>query len=202
MLWGYAASLGYEVEGLYHDISKAGISRNERNRLLNECENYDALFLSCAYHLNRTTRQFFTLINELGNKGIKISTIDHGVISVTDNVPTSESLNVATYYCHLATTDSVHDYTGIQNEVFRMYISKETSWNVIDQYIDRMDQRKVTEQYELQKLIANGNKYDLILVSDFGNLCWDTSRFFNIREQLQLDIYSLQEGFLEYKRKI
>lgn len=202
ILWGYAASLGYQVEEIYHDVSKAGISRAERNRLIAECEQYNALFLTCAFHLNRTTRQFFSISNELEDKGLEIHTMDHGVISVTDNIPTLESLKVATYYCHLSMTDSVHDYTGIQNEVFQMYIRKETSWTVIDQYIDRLDQRKVTEQYELEKMIANKDKYDIILVSDFGNLSWDTSRFFNAREQLGKDIYSLEEGLLPFRKGI
>lgn len=199
-LWGFAAQSGYQVEGLYHDVSEAGISRTERQKLFSECEQYDALFLGCAFHLNRTTRQYFALMWELEKKGLEIHSMDHGLLTLTNNIPISKHLKVATYYSHINSELNGHNYCDIQNEVFRLYIRKETSWTLVDQYIDKIDKKVVTEQRELQRLIDKKDDYDLILVTDFGNLSWDTSRFFNIRDKVGKPIYSLEEGYLPFER--
>ncbi len=202
VLWGFAASSGYEVEGLYHDISEAGMSRTERQMLLEQCDQYDALFLSCAFHLSRTTRQYFALMKELEAKGLEIHSKDHGILSVSNAIPIEKPLRVATYYSHIISDINGHKYSDIQNQVFSLYIKKETPWILVDQYIDKLDEKKVTKQTELLKLIENKDKYDIIIVSDFGNLCWDTSRFFNIRKELAKDIYSLEEGILKFVEEV
>ena len=61
-------------------------------------------------------------------------------------------------------------------------------------------EQKDGEQIHLQELIQNKDKYDLLLVHNLNDVHWRTSNFCKVREQLHLDIYSLQEGFLKYRR--
>ena len=46
------------------------------------------------------------------------------------------------------------------------------------------------------------DKYDILLVHNLNDIHWRTANFFRIREQLHMDIYSLQEGLLKYRMRI
>lgn len=52
------------------------------------------------------------------------------------------------------------------------------------------------------KLIKNKDNYDLLLVHNLNDVHWRTANFCKVREQLHLDIYSLQEGFLKYNKEM
>ena len=71
-------------------------------------------------------------------------------------------------------------------------------WKITDQFSDMTLHQRDGEQHELQKLIANRDKYDLLLVQNLNDIHWRTSNFCRIREALELDIYSLQDGYLEF----
>ena len=73
-----------------------------------------------------------------------------------------------------------------------------TNWTVVDQYFDESERQKDGEQTELMRFLQNKDKYDLLLVHNLNDIHWRTANFCKIREQHQLDIYSLQEGFLKY----
>jgi hypothetical protein len=73
---------------------------------------------------------------------------------------------------------------------------------LLDQYYDESLRQKDCEQIQMKELIANRDKYDLLLVHNLNDVHWRTANFCKIREQLQLDIYSLQEGFLKYRRNL
>ena len=58
------------------------------------------------------------------------------------------------------------------------------------------------EQIQLMELIKNKDNYDLLLVHNLNDVHWRTANFCKVREQLHLDIYSLQEGFLKYNKEM
>ena len=90
----------------------------------------------------------------------------------------------------------------VRNDIFTLFTSKKTNWTVLDQYSDESLHQKDCEQIQMKELIANRDKYDLLLVHNLNDVHWRTANFCKIREQLQLDIYSLQEGFLKYRRNL
>ena len=90
----------------------------------------------------------------------------------------------------------------IKNDILKLFIDKETAWTLTDQYYDRSLRQKDGEQVQLTKLLDNKDKFDLLLVHNLNDLHWRTSNFCKIREILGIDIYSLQEGFLKYRKSL
>ena len=90
----------------------------------------------------------------------------------------------------------------VNNDILKLFANKKTRWTVIDQYFDYSEHQNDGEQKQLMELIKNKDKYDLLLVHNLNDVHWRTANFCEIREQLQLDIYSLQEGFLKYRRDL
>ena len=89
----------------------------------------------------------------------------------------------------------------VQDDIFKLFVRNKTKWTIIDQYFDVSERQVDGEQTELQKLIANRDKYDLILVHTLNEVHWRTAKFCKIREKLKLDIYTLQEGYLKYNTR-
>ena len=86
----------------------------------------------------------------------------------------------------------------LRQDIFKAFTEKKTDWKITDQFSDMTLHQRDGEQHELQKLIANRDKYDLLLVQNLNDIHWRTSNFCRIREALELDIYSLQDGYLEF----
>jgi hypothetical protein len=80
--------------------------------------------------------------------------------------------------------------------VLRFFTSNKTAWKIIDQINDISLRQVDGDQFQLQELIANNAKYDLLLVKDVNDIHWRTAKFSKLREALNLSIYSLQEGYI------
>ena len=140
-----------------------------------------------------------SLMQELRKKNIPIYTIDNGSFS-WEEVPFDKPLKVATYCCRFGTPNEMKEIIPVHNDIFTLFTTKKTNWTIVDQYFDESENQNDGEQIELMKLLQNKDKYDLILVHNLNDVHWRTANFCKIREQHQLDIYSLQEGFLKYRK--
>ena len=100
----------------------------------------------------------------------------------------------------LPTQNEMKEVIAVKNDIFTLFTNKKTEWTVVDQYFDESLHQKDGEQKQLMELIQNRDKYDLLLVHNLNDVHWRTANFCKIREQLHLDIYSLQEGFLKYRK--
>ena len=89
----------------------------------------------------------------------------------------------------------------VQNDILTLYARKKTNWTVVDQYFDESEHQNSGEQKQLMNLLENRNKYNLLLIHNLNDIHWRTANFCKIREQLKIDIYSLQEGFLKYDKE-
>jgi DNA invertase Pin-like site-specific DNA recombinase len=197
----FAESLGFEVSAtdVYCDMSLKRCERTEFDRFLENCEQYDALITKDFYHISKNTMQAMSLMKELRDKGVQIYTIENGHFS-WDEAPFEKPLRVATYCCRFGTKMEMHEIIPVQNDILRLFSKKKTNWTVIDQYFDESFHQNDGEQPDLMKLLANKDKYDLLLVHNLNDVHWRTANFCKIREHLQLDIYSLQEGYLHFQK--
>ena len=141
--------------------------------------------------------QCMTLMQTLKEKGIQIYTMENGSFN-WNKVPIDKPLRVATYCCRFGSDDELKQVIPVQKDILKLFTNKKTQWTVIDQYFDISKHQNDDEQIELMKLIENKDKYDILLVHNLNDVHWRTANFCKIREQLQLDIYSLQDGFLQY----
>ena len=140
-------------------------------------------------------------MQQLRDNGLQIYSIENGIFTWAD-APFDKPLWVATYTCHFGTPNEMKEVIPVRNDIFTLFTSKKTNWTVLDQYSDESLHQKDCEQIQMKELIANRDKYDLLLVHNLNDVHWRTANFCKIREQLQLDIYSLQEGFLKYRRNL
>jgi len=199
-LKAFALSKGFDVEEVFCDTSILRHERVEFDRFLSFCEDFDALIVKDFRHINKNTGQCVEVLQELLNKGIVVLTMENGIIRFEEE-PLGRPLRVATYNSRFGTPSELKQIVPVQNEVLRLFTSKKTAWKVIDQYFDETEHQANGEQKNLENLINNRERYDLLLVHTLNDIHWRTSNFFRIRERLKLDIYSLQDGYLKYTQE-
>lgn len=197
----YADSVGLDVADIYCDMSLKRSERSEFERFLENSSQYDALVTKDFYHIAKNTGKCMSVMKQLRDNGLQIYSIENGIFTWED-APFDEPLRVATYTCHFGTPNEMKEVIPVRNDIFTLFTHKKTNWTVIDQYHDESLHQKDSEQLQMKELIANRNKYDLLLVHNLNDVHWRTANFCKIREQLQLNIYSLQEGFLKYSKSL
>ncbi len=196
----FAISLGFDITDTYCDMSIKRCERIEFDRFLSKAEDYEALIVQDFFHISKNTMQCMRIMSDLRSKGVTIYTLNNGYFQFEDE-PFDTQLKVATYNCRFGTINEIKEIIPIANDVLNLFSTKKTRWTVVDQYFDESEHQNDGEQKELQLLIANREKYDLLLVHNLNNVHWRTANFCKIRESLQLDIYSLQDGFLKYRKE-
>lgn len=200
LLSEYASSLGYKDVEIFCDKSLLKRDRTEFDRLMTSAEQFNAIITKDFYHISKNTMKCMCIMRELRDKGISIYTIENGCFC-WDEAPFDEHLKIATYFCRFGTENELKEIVPVHNAILTLFATKKTNWTVVDQYFDESEHQNDGEQIELMKLLQNKDKYDLILVHNLNDIHWRTANFCKIREQHQLSIYSLQDGFLKYDRR-
>ncbi len=198
-LKSYAASLGFEVADVFCDMSLNRAERTEYDRFLSCCGRYNALIAKDFYHISKNTGRFMTELISLQEKGLQVYTIENGAF-IWDAAPFDKKLRIASYTCQYGTANELREVIPVRNDVLTLFADKKTNWSIIDQYCDKSLRQVDGEQKQLMELIKNKKRYDLLIVHNLNDVHWRTSNFCKIREQLKLDIYSLQEGYLKYRK--
>ncbi len=197
----YAESVGFVVADIYCDMSLKRCERTEFDRFLTNSSQYEALITKDFYHIAKNTGKCLSVMQQLRESGLQIYSIENGIFT-WEEVPINKSIPVATYTCHFGTPNEMKEVIPVKNDIFTLFTEKKTNWTIIDQYYDKSLHQKDSEQIQMKKLIENRKKYNMLLVHNLNDIHWRTANFCKIREQLQLDIYSLQEGFLKYRKEI
>lgn len=193
----FALSQGFYLGEIYCDKSLLKCEQAEFNRFLSDIDKYDVLITKDFYHISKNTMKCMSVMKELRDKGVQVHSIENGNFS-WEEAPFNKPLRVATYCCRFGTPNEMKQIIPVNNDILKLFTNKKTKWTVVDQYFDESEHQKDKEQIQLMKLIENKDKYDLILVHNLNDIHWRTANFCKVREQLHLDIYSLQEGFLKY----
>lgn len=193
----FTISQGFSVGEIYCDKSLLKCEQSEFNRFMSEADKYDVLVTKDFYHISKNTMKCMSVMKDLRDKGIQIHSIENGSFS-WEKAPFDKPLRVATYCCRFGAPNEIKEIIPVHNDILKLFTNKKTQWTVIDQYFDESEHQLDGEQIKLMELIKNKGKYDLILVHNLNNIHWRTANFCKIREQLHLDIYSLQEGYLKF----
>lgn len=193
----FAASAGFSSYDIYFDKSLKRRERTEFDRFLSECAEYEALITKDFYHISKNTGKCMKILQYLRENGICVNTPENGKFSWKD-APYGKPLRAVSYACHFGTADEMREIVPVKNDIIKLFVSKKTKWILTDQYFDKSLHQRDGEQVQLMELLNNKDRYDLLLVHNLNDIHWRTAKFCKIREQLQLDIYSLQEGFLQY----
>lgn len=196
----FAKSKGFEVADVFCDKSLRRCDRSEFDQLLENCEQYDALIVKDFYHLSKNTNKCMEIMKEFRTKGVAIYSVENGSF-VFEDEPLETPLRVATYNSRFPEVDSQKQIITVQNDTMKLFVKLKTNWSIIDQFFDESLHQNDGEQINLQKLIERKDNYDLLLVQTLNDIHWRTANFCKIRETLQMDIYSLQDGFLKYGRE-
>ena len=201
MLEQFAISQGFSVGEIYCDKSLLKCEQSEFDRFMADIDKYDVLVTKDFYHISKNTMKCISVMKELRDKGIQIHSIENGSFS-WEEAPFNKPLRVATYCCRFGTPNEMKQIIPVHNDILKLFADKKTQWTVIDQYFDESERQNDGEQIQLMELIKNKDNYDLLLVHNLNDVHWRTANFCKVREQLHLDIYSLQEGFLKYNKEM
>lgn len=197
----FAKSLGFSEIEIFCDKSLLRSEHSEFDRFMSQADRFDALITKDFYHIAKNTGKCMSIMQELRKKNVPIYTQENGYFS-WEEAPFDKPLKVATYCCRFGTENELREIIPVQNDILTLYTKMKTNWIIVDQYFDESEHQKDGEQTELMRLLQNKDKYDLLLVHNLNDIHWRTANFCKIREQHQLDIHSLQEGFLQYKEVI
>lgn len=199
-LKAFAASMGVDVQEVYLDKTLVVSEQKEFERLLNECEKYEALVTKDFYHISKNTMACMNLMKEFRDNGVTIYSIENGTFSF-EEVPVDKPLRVVSYTHADASIRNVNNLVSVQNDIYSLFVKKKTNWAMGTHYADICIMQNDKEQEELREMIKRKDEFDIIIVNNLNDIHWRTSKFCKIREALGKDIYSLQDGYLRYKKE-
>ncbi len=202
----FASGYG-SIEKEYLDKSTKKCAQEEKQKLIEEIINYDVLITKDFYHISLNTGTCISLLQQFLMVGVETHSIEDGCFTFTD-IPFEKELNVAIYHAKYEDiAPSVKQQkkgncitARTQVDVLQLFVKKKTKWKVIDVYIDEAQVQSDKNQRNLLALIENREKYDLVLCKDFNTIHWRTAKFCKRRNEMQLDVYSIKEGYLKYER--
>ena len=203
----FASTYG-TIEKEYLDKSSKKCEQEEKQTLIEEIINYDVLVTKDFYHISLNTGSCINLLQQFLRLGVETHSIEDGSFAFMD-APFDKKLRVAIYHAKYEdnTPSAAWQMKGncitaqTQAEVLQLFVKKKTNWQVIDVYIDEAQIQSNENQRSLLELIENRQKYDLVLCKDFNTIHWRTAKFCKRRNEMQLDIYSIKEGYLKYERR-
>ena len=195
----YAKAHNLTVMEIFCDKSIKRSERFEFDRFLSCASQFDVLIVKDFFHISKNTMKCMEIMTKLKNKGVQIYTLENGRFNWDYTAPFEDSHKIATYCCHFGISDESKDYIYIDNDVLKLFTAKKTNWTILDQFFDESEYKNDSKKDQLKKLLNNKEKYDLLMVHSLNDIHWRTAKFCKIRNQLKLDIYSLQEGFLKYE---
>ena len=197
LLQDFASSIG-EVEKIYLDFTLKQSEQIQRQQMIEEISAYDILVMKDFYHLARNTGVCIELLQEFSLQGVKTITMEDGSFSFQD-APLDRKLKICVY--HSKYKEDVDRTIETQRKIFKTFVSHKTNWEIVDVFVDEANSQSDSVQTEIFKVIKNKKKYDLLLIKDFNSLHWRTAKFCHRRNELQLPIYSLKEGYLPYEKE-
>lgn len=196
----FAEKIGVDVEKIYCDFSLKVRDRTQFDAFLAESYLYSALITKDFYHLSKNTMACMKLMKELSENGTTIYTLKDGTFVFTDaayDIP----LRVATYTCGNIEIRDVNNSIQIQQDIYDLFLKRKTNWTMINQYADICRIQNDEGQKNMLQLIEDKDQFDILLVNNLNDLHWETARFCKLRELIGKDIFSLQDGYLMYKKE-
>ncbi len=203
----FASRYGTVVKEYLDKSLKKG-EQEEKEKLFQEIGKYNSLVTKDFYHISKNTGTCIGLMQQFLSFGVKVYSIEDGSFAFTET-PFDKELNVAVYHSKFA--DNTPSAKGrrrgnsitvqTQIEIIKLFVKTKTRWKIIDVYVDEAEGQSDDKQKNLLQLIENKNKYDLVVCKDFNRIHWRTAKFCERRNKLELDIYSLKEGYLKFERR-
>ncbi len=194
----YAQSKGFSDTEIFCDLMGRGYEHTQFNKMMSSCSRFKAIFVKDYTHIDKYTSQLIRLISDLHTNGLEIHSAENTMITLQDELPEQFMFpRVATYYCHWGNKDN-RDNEVLKNDILKHFAEHKLNASTVFQYTDECKKGHAGSQPQLNQLIHDKDKYDLLLTQSFSSVHWRTYNFCNFREQLSMGIYSMTEGLLTY----
>lgn len=197
----FASQYG-DIKQVYLDGTLKQCNQDKKKQMIKEIANYDILVMKDFYHLARNTGACFGLLQAFSLQGVKTITMEDGSFSFQfQDAPFDKKLKICVY--HSKYKEDGDRTIETQINIFKTFVSHKTNWKIVDVFVDEANSQSDSVQTEIFKVIENAKqgKYDLLLIKDFNTFHWRTAKFCHRRNELQLPMYSLKEGYLLYEKE-
>ena len=197
----FASQYG-DIKQVYLDGTLKQCNQDKKKQMIKEIAYYDILVMKDFYHLARNTGACFGLLQAFSLQGVKTITMEDGSFSFQfQDAPFDKKLKICVY--HSKYKEDGDRTIETQINIFKTFVSHKTNWKIVDVFVDEANSQSDSVQTEIFKVIENAKqgKYDLLLIKDFNTFHWRTAKFCHRRNELQLPIYSLKEGYLLYEKE-
>lgn len=182
--------ISWEYQGLYLDFGLTKSKQPQYVAVQNDMERYDILLAKSCFHIQAKTSTFWAHAMQFFSHNIRLETLVDGSINLRrTHTDFSEDYKVAIYHKQSDRKNG----KCLRVEVLESFVTLKTCWSVEEIYIDR-DDRYGSKQPELERLISEAARYDLIVVDDFAMIHFRTIKFMKFAKVLQKPIFSIKEG--------
>lgn len=180
----------WKLYALYLDRTLVKTEQTEYEKMKMDAERFDIIMVKDFYHIRTKTSTFWNHAIQFLKKGISIySLLDGNLDSFYDVSWQEKDLEVAAYYrCMEETREH-----NLRIDSIKIYAELKTNWKIKRIYVDSMEKYS-DKQPELERLVTEISKYDLIMVDSFGSIHFRTAKFMKIKKQIGKPIFSIKEG--------
>lgn len=180
----------WKCQGLYLDFGLTKSKQPQYVAVQNDMQLYDILLAKSCFHIQAKTSTFWSHVMQFHNHNIRLETlVDGRIILRRPHIDFSEDYKVAIYHKQSDRKNG----KCLRVEVLESFVTLKTCWSVEEIYIDQ-DDRYGNKQPELERLISEAARYDLIVVDDFATIHFRTIKFMKFAKVLQKPIFSIKEG--------
>ena len=198
LIYESLAEKGLIVCGSYYDKQIRKSNHKAYRTFRENTSSYDVLAAWDYRHIEDKTIPFMREARSLIDLGLDIITVRDGSIKTDDLKAISKRRFKAAVYI------SPHyepDYCSLdlQKEAIELFIKLKTNWKIKGLYIDQTDEQKSGAQKELDKLIEEQDRFDIVVTRSMSKFNWRTGLFAAKRNRFSIPIYSIKEGFFNEK---
>lgn len=190
------------LQGLYLDRTLDKEKQIKRKEVIEKAYTYNILLTKDFYHIETKTVTFWRNVTRLINKGVKVYALADGCPNFSyDPIWMRRDLKVAIYYrvsknsLDYNSGSSLPDYNEYRMEALKIFVELKTGWDIEKIYVDYMT-KDSDKQPQLEQLILDAKRYNLILVDSFGMIHNRTSKFMKIKRRLKVPVCSMKEGVI------
>ena len=190
-LYAFALSENFFIPDLYFDRSLKKSKRTEWKELLHNINRYQIVLVTSFYHMEMKAITFARFACRYAGK-VRLQSLEEGEIKLFDEALLHRELNVAFYNQYHNPHEK--EMSEISLKKIQTFINnKAQGWILSQCYIDD----GTGELVEMQRLIEESSKYDLLVIESFRKLGDRTNALMKLWKQIGgIPILSIEEGGL------
>lgn len=190
----------WAVASVYIDISKIKSERKNYQILLDNLNKYNMIVVKSLPNIEIKTAQFIKLICKFISNNVELWALSSGKLEAyNDEQIKNRKARIVIYDSFSQNLEEV----DFLRKIMEVFINYKTNWKLFSCYYEGRRIHIDEEQKVLEKIVANQDNWNGILVKSFRRINERTTKLEKLLLRLKEDkfIYSMEEGVYLYGKK-